>query len=194
MRMWVRSLPSLIGLGIWYCHELWCRSQTWLRSCVAVILCRLEAGVPIWPLAWELPYAEGVALKSKKKIKLKKNGVLVSTALCEIKKRAGNTCKKLIQGRLWASCCERPDLILQEDTCTGVCPLEPDAVAMMVLRDRRTQGPIFPGILGAIWEVNLVKDWTSCYPSSRMEVKETCFFILFYFLIFFITQMNLSHL
>ena len=30
------------------------------------------AVAPIRPLAWELPYATGVALKSKKKLKLKK--------------------------------------------------------------------------------------------------------------------------
>jgi len=32
----VQSLVSLRGLRIWHCHELWCRSQTRLRSCVAV--------------------------------------------------------------------------------------------------------------------------------------------------------------
>ena len=26
----------LSGLRIQHCHELWCRSQTWLRSCIAV--------------------------------------------------------------------------------------------------------------------------------------------------------------
>ena len=28
MGLWVRSLASLSGLGIWSCHELWYRSQT----------------------------------------------------------------------------------------------------------------------------------------------------------------------
>ena len=28
LRMWIRSLALLSGLGIWSCHELWCRSQT----------------------------------------------------------------------------------------------------------------------------------------------------------------------
>ena len=32
----VWSLPSLSGLRIWSCHELWCRSQMRLRSCVTV--------------------------------------------------------------------------------------------------------------------------------------------------------------
>ena len=50
MRLWVRSLASFSGLRIQHCCELWCR---------------LAATAPIWPLAWELPYAAGVALKSK---------------------------------------------------------------------------------------------------------------------------------
>ena len=36
MRMKVQSLASLSGLRIWHCHELWCRLQMWLGSCVAV--------------------------------------------------------------------------------------------------------------------------------------------------------------
>ena len=36
MRLWVRTLASLSGLGIWCCYELWCRLQMWLGSCVAV--------------------------------------------------------------------------------------------------------------------------------------------------------------
>ena len=42
MRTRVRSLASLSGLRIWHCLELWCRSQMWLRSCVAVAL--VQAG------------------------------------------------------------------------------------------------------------------------------------------------------
>ena len=38
MRMQVQSLASVSGLRIWHCGELWCRSQTWLRSHVAVAL------------------------------------------------------------------------------------------------------------------------------------------------------------
>ena len=34
--MQVRSLALLIGLGIWHCHELWCRLQTQLGSSIAV--------------------------------------------------------------------------------------------------------------------------------------------------------------
>ena len=50
MRLWVQSLASLSGLRIWSCCELWCRPA---------------AVAPIWPLAWELPYATGAALKRK---------------------------------------------------------------------------------------------------------------------------------
>ena len=67
MRMRVRSLASLSGLGIQRCHELWCRSQMWwLGSRVAVAVAAVAS---IQPLAWELPYAVGVVLKSKKKKK-----------------------------------------------------------------------------------------------------------------------------
>jgi len=45
-RMPVRSLASLSGLRIWYCHKL---------------------QAPIQPLAWELPCAAGVALKRERK-------------------------------------------------------------------------------------------------------------------------------
>ena len=52
MRLWVRSLASLSGLRIWHCRELWCR---------------LTAVALIQPLAWEPPYAAGVALKRPRK-------------------------------------------------------------------------------------------------------------------------------
>ena len=65
MRMWIRYLASLSGLRILCCGELWCRLQMWLGSHVAWLWCRLAAIAPIWPLAWELPYATSVALKSK---------------------------------------------------------------------------------------------------------------------------------
>ena len=38
MRLWVQTLASLSGLRIWHCCELLCRSQTHLRSGVAVAL------------------------------------------------------------------------------------------------------------------------------------------------------------
>ena len=35
MSLQVRSLALLNGLRIWRCHELWCRLQMWLGSCIA---------------------------------------------------------------------------------------------------------------------------------------------------------------
>ena len=72
MRMWVRSLALLSGLGIWRCCELWCSSQTRLGSCIAVLWRRPAATAPIIPLAWEPPYAMGPALKKKTKDQKKK--------------------------------------------------------------------------------------------------------------------------
>ena len=63
---------SLSGLRICCCRELWCRSPTRLGSCIAVAVVRQTAAVPIWLLAWELPYAESVALKRWKKKKKEK--------------------------------------------------------------------------------------------------------------------------
>ena len=42
---------------------------------------RLAAMAPIQPLAWELPYAEGVALKGQKEKKRKKRKNIVSVLL-----------------------------------------------------------------------------------------------------------------
>ena len=42
MRTWVWSLSLFSGLRIWHRHELWCRSQTWLRSGIAVAV--VQAG------------------------------------------------------------------------------------------------------------------------------------------------------
>ena len=51
MKLLVRSVASLSGLRIQRGGELGCR---------------LAAAASIWPLAWEPPYATGVALQSKK--------------------------------------------------------------------------------------------------------------------------------
>ena len=47
----VRSLALLSGLRIWRCGELWCRQA---------------AAALIQPLAWELTYAAGAALKRQR--------------------------------------------------------------------------------------------------------------------------------
>ena len=56
-RTQVQSLALLSGLRILHCHE-----ELWWRPAPAAL---------IWPLAWELPYALGMALKRKKKKWLK---------------------------------------------------------------------------------------------------------------------------
>ena len=61
--MQVQSLTLLSRSGSRCCHELWCRSQMQLRPCVAVAV----AIDVIRTLAWELLYAAGTAIKSKKK-------------------------------------------------------------------------------------------------------------------------------
>ena len=75
MRLPVESLASLsglrIGLRTMSCG-VGCRcgldpALPWLW-----LWHRLAAIVPIWPVAWEAPYAAGVALKSKKKKKRRK--------------------------------------------------------------------------------------------------------------------------
>ena len=86
MRIQVWFLAFLSGLRIRHGHELWCRSQMrldpeWLRR-------RLAAVAPSRPLAWELPYAAGAALRGKKK--------KVKSSLCDktgsIKRAFRGTC------------------------------------------------------------------------------------------------------
>ena len=63
MRMQVRYLALLSGLRIQRCCELWFR---WGSDPTLLWLwCGLAAAAPIRPLAWELPYAAGVALEHK---------------------------------------------------------------------------------------------------------------------------------
>ena len=77
MRMQVHPLASLSRLRIQCCHELWCRLQTRHGSQVAVKWSRLVAGAPVSPLAWELPYAIGAALKTQRTKKKKKSLLLL---------------------------------------------------------------------------------------------------------------------
>ena len=68
-RTQVLSLASLSALRIRHCHELCCRSQTWLGSFLLYLWGRPAAAAPVRPLAWELSYAMSVALKRPKKKK-----------------------------------------------------------------------------------------------------------------------------
>ena len=67
MRLRVQSLILLIGLRIYCCRELWCRSQCGADPELLWLWHRLAAIAPIRPLAWEPPYAKSVALKRPKK-------------------------------------------------------------------------------------------------------------------------------
>ena len=67
MRLWIQSLASISGLRSQCCHEMWCRSQAWIGSLVAVAVAQAAAVAPTQPLAREPPYTTGPALKSKKK-------------------------------------------------------------------------------------------------------------------------------
>ena len=64
MRMWVQSLASISGLKDLVLPELQCRSQTQLRSSVAMAVANSCISD-----AWELPYVTGAALKEKEKKK-----------------------------------------------------------------------------------------------------------------------------
>ena len=68
MRMQVQSLAFLSELRI-QCWQCCCRHG----SDLAWLWHKLAAVAPIWPLAWELPYAAGAVLKKKKKKKSKKS-------------------------------------------------------------------------------------------------------------------------
>ena len=86
MRMWVQSLALLSGLRIWRCHNLQCTNAPRILCCCGCVIgCRhssdlallwmwrrLAAAALIQPLAWELPYATGVAVKRRKKEKTNK--------------------------------------------------------------------------------------------------------------------------
>ena len=65
----VRSLALLSGLRIRLCRELWCRLQTRLGSHIAVALAQAGSYSSDSTLAWEPPYAVGVALEKAEKKK-----------------------------------------------------------------------------------------------------------------------------
>ena len=69
MRMQVWSLTSISGLRIRHCPELWCRSQIWLESCVAVVYASNYRSN--WTLAWEPPYTVECGPKKTKRPKKK---------------------------------------------------------------------------------------------------------------------------
>ena len=64
MRMQVQSLVSLVESTIQHCCELLLTDVAGIRYSLW-LWCRLAVAALIWPLAWELPYATGAALKEK---------------------------------------------------------------------------------------------------------------------------------
>ena len=68
-------MPLLSGLRIWRCRKLQHMLKMWLGSVLLWLWCRLAAIALIRPLAWEFPYALGVAVKRKEK-KQMKNSVI----------------------------------------------------------------------------------------------------------------------
>ena len=73
MRMQVQALALLGGLRIQPCHELWCGHRWGSDPVLLWLWYRPAAVASIWPLAWELSYATGVAQKGKKKKKKNQN-------------------------------------------------------------------------------------------------------------------------
>ena len=64
--MWIRSLASLSGLRIQCCPELGVACRCGSDPALLWLWRKLAAVALIQHLAWESPYAAGVALKSKK--------------------------------------------------------------------------------------------------------------------------------
>ena len=72
MRMQVQSLPSLSGLKLSIWHHSSCNVDLTCASDPVLLWYRLVAVATIQPLAWELPYAAGMALKKRPKGEKKK--------------------------------------------------------------------------------------------------------------------------
>ena len=72
MRTHVQSLTFLSGLSNQRCCELWCRLQLSSDPALLCLWHRLVAVALIGPIAWELTYAAGVALKGGRKMDIKK--------------------------------------------------------------------------------------------------------------------------
>ena len=67
MKMWVQFPALLSGLRTQHCCELWCRSQTRLRSRVAVAEAWASSCSSDSALSWDRLHTTGAALKSKNK-------------------------------------------------------------------------------------------------------------------------------
>ena len=72
MKLWVQSLALLSGLRIQHCCELGVGLRRSSDPALLWLWHRLMATAPVRPLAWEPPYAAGVALEKDTKKKTKK--------------------------------------------------------------------------------------------------------------------------
>ena len=64
--MWVPSLASLSGLRIQHCHELWCRSKTWLRSHIAVAVAQASCCSSDWTPSLRISICRGCGPRKKR--------------------------------------------------------------------------------------------------------------------------------
>ena len=69
MRMQVRSLASISGLRIWCWHKQWCRSQTQLRSDVAVAVVEASSCSSEWTPSLGTSICHGCGPEKKKEKK-----------------------------------------------------------------------------------------------------------------------------
>ena len=75
MRLWVRSLASLSGLRIQRCHELWCRSQTRLRSGMAVAVVQASSYSSNKTPSLGISLCRGCGPKKTKRPKKRRGGI-----------------------------------------------------------------------------------------------------------------------
>ena len=64
-------IPGLSGLRIQHCHKVWCRSQTWLGSGIAMAVATVTL---IRALAQEFPYAKEAHPHPKKRSPIPRSG------------------------------------------------------------------------------------------------------------------------
>ena len=102
MRLRVQSLAWLSGLRtrIAVSCSVGCRHG--LNPVLLWLCCRLAAAAPIWPLAWEPPYALGTALEKDKRQKNKKKNKNKTNHNTVIpKKSISSICWNLLESHNW---------------------------------------------------------------------------------------------
>ena len=82
IRIQVQSLASLSGLRIQHCRELWCRSQTWLESHIAVSVMEASSCSSDSTLSLETSICWGCGPKKQKTTKQKKPHIISLLIIC----------------------------------------------------------------------------------------------------------------